>query len=102
VAAIDEGMPDGADRVALADARQTERQDIGGVVQEVAVGELMEATHQRRRQAAFIERVERFPWRELGRPAQAGDPALVPLVRFELQDVEQERECRLLLRLNEA
>jgi hypothetical protein len=62
----------------------------------------MEATHQRRRQAPFIERVERFPWRELGGPAQAGDPALVPLLRFELQDVEQQRERRLLLRVDEA
>ena len=75
---------------------------IGGVVEEVAVGELVEATHQRRRQAPFIERGERFSRRQLGRPAQARDAALVPLLRFELQDVQQQRERRLLLRLDEA
>ena len=50
---------------------------------------------------AFIERGERFARRQLGRPAQARDAALVSLLRFELQDVEQQRERRLLLRLDE-
>ena len=71
VAAVDERVADGAQRVALADARQPERQHIGGVVEEVAVGELVESTHQRRRQAPFIERGERFARRQLGRPTQA-------------------------------
>ena len=70
VAAIDERMADGAHRVALADARQPEGQHIGRVVQEVAVGELVQATHQRRWQASFIERVERFAGRQLRGAAQ--------------------------------
>ena len=102
VAAVDERVADGAHRVALADAGQAEGQDIGRVVEEVAVGELVEATHQRRRQAAFVERVERFARRQLRRAAQARDAALVSLLRFELQDVQQQRERRLLLRLDEA
>ena len=75
---------------------------IGRVVEEVAVGELVEAAHQRRRQAAFVERVERFARRQLRGAAQARDAALVPLLRFELEDLEEQRERRLLLRLDEA
>ena len=55
---------------------------IGGVVEEVAVGELVEATHQRRRQASFIERGERFARRQLRGPAQPRDAALVSLLRL--------------------
>ena len=91
MAAVDERMADGAHRMALADAGQAERQDIGGVVEEVAVGELVQAAHQRRRQAPFVERRERFARRQLGRPTQARDAALVPLLRFELQDLEEQR-----------
>ena len=85
VAAIVERVAHRAQGVALPDARQPERQDIGGVVQEVAVGELVESAHQRRRQAAFIEGVEGFPRRELGGPTQARDAPLVPLLRFEVR-----------------
>ena len=102
VAAVDERVADGAHRVALADARQAEGQHIGRVVEEVAVGELVEATHQRRRQAPFIERRERFARRQLRGAAQARDAALVSLLGLELQDVQQQRERRLLLRFDEA
>ena len=102
VAAVDERVADGAHRVTLADAGQAERQDIGGVVEEVAVGELVEAPHKRRRQAPFIEGGERFARRQLRGAAQARDAALVPLLGFELQDLQQQRQRRLLLRLDEA
>ena len=101
VAAVDERVADGAQRVALADARQAERQHIGGVVEDVAVGELVESAHQRRRQASFIERRERFSRRQFRGATQPRDAALVSLVGFELQDIEQQRERRLLLRLDE-
>ena len=101
VAAVDERVADGAHRVALADARQAERQHIGRVVEEVAVGELVQSTHERRRQAALIERVERLARRQLRGPAQARDAALVSLLRFELQHLEQQRQRRLLLRFDE-
>ena len=42
VAALDERVADGAHRVALADARQAEGQHVGRLVEEVALGELVE------------------------------------------------------------
>ena len=63
---------------------------------------LVEATHQRRRQAAFIEGVERFARRQLGGAAQAGDAALVSLLGLELQDFQQQRQGRLLLRVDKS
>jgi hypothetical protein len=60
----------------------------------------VQLAHQRRRQSAFIQGVERFARRQLGGPAQARDTTLMSLLRFELQDVAQHRERRLLLRLN--
>jgi len=95
-------MAHGAQRVALPDARQTERQDIRGVVEDIAVGELVESPHERRRQAPFIKGGERFPRRQLRGPAQARDATLVSLLRFELQDLEEQGQGRLLLRLDEA
>ena len=99
--ALDEGMPDGAHRVTLADARQPERQHIGRVLQEVAVGELVETPDQRRRQALLIEGGERLAWRQLRGPAQPRDPALVSLLGLEFQDVQEQRQGRLLLRGDE-
>jgi len=55
VAAVDERVTDRTHRMALADARQAEGQHIGRILQEVAVGELVQAAHQRRRQAALVE-----------------------------------------------
>ena len=71
-------------------------------VEEVALGELVQSAHQRRRQAAFVERLERFAGRQLRGAAQARDAALVSLVRFELQDLQQQRQGGLLLGLDEA
>jgi hypothetical protein len=62
----------------------------------------VESTYQRRRQASFIERGERFARRQLGCSTQPCDPALVSLLRFELQDLEEQGEGRLLLGLDEA
>ena len=50
----------------------------------------------------FIERRERFARRQLRRAPQARDAALVSLLRFELQDLQEQRQRRLLLRLDEA
>jgi hypothetical protein len=52
----------------------------------------------RRRQAARIERVERLPGRELRGPAQARNAARVSLLGLELQDFQEQRQRRLLLR----
>ncbi len=101
VAALDERVADGAQRVALADAREPEGQHVGRVLQEVAVGELVQPAHQRRRQAAFIEGGEGLAGRESGGPAQTRDPALVSLLGFQLQDLEEQRQRRLLLGLHE-
>ena len=90
-------MADGAERVALADAGQAEGQHIGRVREEVALGELVESTHQCRRQASLVERGERFPRRQLRGAAQAGHAALVSLLGLELQDFQEQRERRLLL-----
>ena len=98
MAAVDERVADGADRMTLADAGQAEGQDIGGVVEEVAVGDLVETTDQRRRQAAFVERRERFPRRQFRGAPSPRDAALVPLLPFELEDLQQQRQGGLLLR----
>jgi len=94
-------MADGAHRVPLADAREAEGQHIGRVLEEVAGGELVQPAHQRRGQAPFVERSERFAGWQFGGPAQTCDPALVSLLGLELQDFEEQRQRRLLLRLNE-
>jgi hypothetical protein len=62
VAAVDEGVADGAHRVTLADTGQAEGQHIGRSLEEVALGELVQATHEGRRQAPFNEGGERFAW----------------------------------------
>src|ERR1700680_150965 len=62
----------------------------------------LESTHQRGWQAAFIEGVERFARRQLGGPAQACDAALVSLLSLELQDFQQQRQGRLVLRRHKS
>ena len=64
VAALDERVADGTQRVALADAGQAEGQHIGRLVEEVALRELLELADQRRRQAAL-----RRAWRTSCRAA---------------------------------
>jgi hypothetical protein len=45
-AAVGERLADSADRMTLADAGQAEGQDMGGVVENVALGDLVEAPDQ--------------------------------------------------------
>jgi hypothetical protein len=93
VAAVDERVPDGAHRMALADARQAKRQDIGGLLEKVALGELVQPAHQRRGQAPFVECRERFAGGQLGGAAQARNAALVSLRRLEIQHLQEQRQA---------
>ena len=90
-------MADGAQRVTLADAGQTEGEHIGRVGEEVALRKLVELAHQRRRQAALIEGRKRLARRKLRRAPEARGAAVASLLRFELQHLEEERQRRLLL-----
>ena len=64
--------------------REAEGQHIGRVVQEVALGQLVQSDGSAPAGGApLIEGGERFARRQLRRPAQPRDPALVPLLRFE-------------------
>ena len=67
MAAVDERMPDGTQRMALADAGQAKGEHVGRVGEEVALRELVELAHQRRRQAALIEGRKRLARRKLDR-----------------------------------
>ena len=60
VAAVDKRVADGTERMGLADARQPECQHVRGILEDVALRELVKATHQGRRQAPFIERWRTF------------------------------------------
>jgi hypothetical protein len=49
----------------------------------------------------FFQPVERLAWRELRRAPQAREPSLQPLLRLEIQHLEEERQRGLLVGLDE-
>jgi hypothetical protein len=80
---------------------QAEGQHIGRLLEEVALGELVQPAHERRRASALRRACQTSCRAAASTRAAARDAALVSLLRFELQHLEQQRQRRLLLRLDE-
>ena len=99
---VDQRVTNGADRLTLADAGQAEGQDIEASSSRSPSAMWWRPSDQRRRQAAFLERRERLPRRQFRGATQSGDAALVPLLRFELDDLQEQRQGGLLRRPMEA
>ena len=83
VAGLDQRVPEGAQRVALADAGQAERQHIGRRLDKRPGGQRFELPDDRRRQPASVERLERLAGRQARGAAQPSDPALTACFGFE-------------------
>ena len=78
--------------MALADAGQSEREDVCRTVDEVASREIAQLLRERTRQARVVERVEGLAGRQLRTAQQALDATLATIASFELEDFEQQRQ----------
>ena len=76
VAGLDQRVPDGAQRMALADARQAERQHVGRRLEERPDGQRLQLLHHRCRQPSGVERRERLAGRQTRGSSQPGNPPL--------------------------
>lgn len=85
-------MAERAAGVALADARQPEREHIDALLDEVTAGELAQLLAEERREALVVEIGEGLARREFGRAPQSVDATLAAISCLQLEDLEQVRK----------
>ena len=96
MALLDEGVAECTRGMALTHPRWAERQQVGGVLEELTARQFAQLASQRRLQDAHVERVESLAGRQLGSTAQSADFALLACFGLHLQDFQHNAQ-RLLL-----
>ena len=101
VAGLDQRVPDRAQRVALADARQAERQHVRRRLEERPGGQRLQLLRDRGGEPAGVERRERLARRQPRGATQPRDPALAARFGFRLEHLDQHRHRLGVARLRQ-